>query len=131
MTEPVGEAGILQSMRLLSLTVAIAALAACATPSERIADALITYGLPATQAECVGTRLEQRLSIKQLRELARYARAYRSDDPDPRRVTIADLNRVASQVRDPQVPIELARAAGECGLISSPLLGLLQAADRS
>lgn len=118
-------------MRRLSVALAVLAVAACARPSERIADALVAYGLPPVQADCVGTRLEQRLSIGQLRELGRYARAYQGSDPDPGRVTIADLNRVASQVQDPRIAIEVARAAGQCGLLSSPLIGLLETAPRS
>jgi hypothetical protein len=112
--------------RYVFLTAALG-LAACATPSARIADALVGYGIAPAQAQCVGTRLEQRLSIAQLRELGRLARAYRENDPNPRALTPSDLIRVTGQVQDPRVPIEVGRAAAQCGLIPSPAAGLLQA----
>jgi uncharacterized protein YcbK (DUF882 family) len=106
-------------------------LAACATPSDRISDALVQYGIAPAQAQCVGGRLEQRLSLAQLQELARYARAYRDNDPNPAALTVTDLIRVTSQVQDPRIPIEVGRAAAQCGLVPSPALGLLQAAMRA
>lgn len=102
-------------MRAL-LVVPIVALSACATPSDRITDALVAYGLAPPQAQCMGQRLEDRLSINQLRELARYARAYRENDPDPHALGTTDLIRVASQVQDARVPIEVGKAAANCGL---------------
>lgn len=93
----------------------------CASPSERISGALGGYGLNATQAVCVGQRLERNLSITQLQQLAQAARAYTRNDTSPGRLTGADLFRVASQIRDPQIAIEVARAASGCGVISSVL----------
>jgi hypothetical protein len=75
----------------------------------------------------VGDRLERHLSFGQLQELGRYARAYRENDSNPRALTPADLIRVSSQVQDPRVPIELARAGAACGLLPGAKLGLLQA----
>lgn len=108
-------------------SLAVLALAACASPSDRIADALVAYGIAPRQAQCVGSHLEQRLSINQLRELARYARAYRANDPNPGALTATDLIRVTSQVQDPRVPIEVARAAGRCGLVRTGTLGMIGA----
>jgi hypothetical protein len=126
-TEPVGIAALFTTMLRLLPALAAFGLAACATPSERIADALVGYGIAPAQAECVGIRLEQRLSIGQLRELARLARAYRENDPNPSALTVTDLVRVTSQVNDPRVPIEVGRAAGQCGLIRAGPLGMLRA----
>nr|WP_314447234.1 hypothetical protein [uncultured Sphingomonas sp.] len=75
---------------------------ACATPKERIADSLAGYGLDAARADCVGTELQRNLSLSQLQELGRAARAFRERDPNPSRLTVDDLLRVASQVRDPR-----------------------------
>lgn len=113
-------------MRLFLLPcVAAACLSACATPSERISDALVGYGINRIQADCVGGRLQRNLSLAQLQELARLARSYRENDPNPAQLTPNDLIRVASQVQDARVPIEVAKAAGNCGLISNPLSGLV------
>ena len=104
----------------------ILALGACATPSDRIADALVAYGLAPPQAQCIGERLEDRLSVGQLRELASYARAYGTDDPDPGAQGIGDLIRVAAQVHDPRVPIEVGKAAAHCGLLPTSAAGLFR-----
>ncbi|MFC7536959.1 hypothetical protein ACFQPG_06200 [Sphingomonas sp. GCM10030256] len=115
-------------MRFLALPcLAAAALSACASPSERIADALVAYGIDRAGAACVGGRLERNLSIGQLQELARLARSYRESDPDPSRLTPSDLLRVAAQVQDPRVPVEVARAATGCGLVTPANLGPLGA----
>lgn len=107
-------------MRFLLPVAACAALAACATPSARISDALVGYGINPAQAQCVGDWLGRNLSLGQLQELARLARTYRENDPNPGQLTVTDLLRVAGQVNDPRVPIEVAKAAGGCGLVPRP-----------
>ena len=109
-----------------ALIIPILALAGCATPSDRIADALVAYGLAPSQAQCIGQRLEDRLSVGQLRELASYARAYGDNDRDPGAVGISDLIRVAAQVHDPRVPVEVGKAAAHCGLLPTTAAGFLQ-----
>lgn len=99
--------------RTLTACAALAA-AACAGPSARIATALTEAGLDAARAECVGSRLEGDLSLGQLRQLAAAARAYRAGDSTPGRLTLSDLIRVAGQIRDPEVPLAVARAAARC-----------------
>ena len=103
-------------MRKLFLIAAVFTVSACATPRERIADNLTGYGLDEGRANCVGSELQRNLSLSQLQELAQAARAFRERDPNPSRLTVDDLLRVASQVRDPRVPIEVAKAAGRCRL---------------
>lgn len=103
-------------MRKFLLIAAVVTVSACATPRERIADSLIGYGLDEARADCVGSELQRNLSLGQLQELGRAARAFKERDPNPTRLTIDDLLRVASQVRDPRVPIEVAKAAGRCRL---------------
>ncbi len=98
-----------------------AGLAACATPSARIASELGRYGLDAQQAQCVGQRLESNLSLGQLQQLASAARAVNEGDTTPGRLTGSDLLRVASRIRDPQVAIQVARAASGCGVAASIL----------
>ncbi len=96
-------------------------LAGCATPSARIATELTRFGLDQNQAACVGDRLEARLSLAQLKQLARAANAYSSNDPNPRRLTVGDLTRVSAQINDPKMPIEVATAAASCGVLRSLL----------
>ena len=102
---------------------AVLGLAACASPSARIATELTRYGLDATQSQCVGDRLEANLSIGQLQELGRAARALKGDDDTPGRLTSGDLLRVASRLEDPAVPIEVAKAAAGCGVVAGALGG--------
>lgn len=114
-------------MRLFLPLAAAAALSACATPSDRISDALVGYGIDRGRAECMGARLQKNLSIGQLQELARLARAYRENDPNPRKLSINDLLRVAGQVQDPRIPLEVAKASGKCGLVTRPFMSVLSA----
>ena len=90
------------------------ALAACMSTSDRIATELVKAGLDQARAQCVGTSLERDLSLNQLRQLASAARAYRSNDNNPGRLTGSDLLRVSAQVRDPAVSIAVAKAAALC-----------------
>ncbi len=96
-------------------------LSGCATPSARIATELARYGLDQNQATCVGDRLEARLSLAQLQQLAGAANAYSRNDTNPRRLTVGDLARVSAQIKDPKMPIEVASAAASCGVLSSRL----------
>lgn len=105
-------------MRFLVPVAASFFLAACiTTPAERIADTLTGYGLDRTRAECVGGHLQSELSTRQLLELGRAARAYRQSDPNPGRLGLDDLLRVSSEIKDPQIPLTIARSAGRCGLV--------------
>ena len=103
-------------MRKIFLIAAALTACACASPKERIADSLVGYGIEENRANCVGEQLQRNLSIGQLSELGRVARAARARDPDPSRLTLDDLLRAASEVRDPRVAIEVAKAAGRCNL---------------
>ncbi len=94
-------------------------LSGCATPSARIADQLGGYGLTPGQALCVGQRLQANLSLGQLQQLARAAGALTRGDTTPGRFTPTDLYRVASQIEDPKVAIEVARAASACRILNS------------
>ncbi|WP_205478591.1 hypothetical protein [Sphingomonas arenae] len=114
-------------MRLFLPFAATAALSACATPSDRISDALMGYGIDRGRAECMGSRLQKNLSISQLQELARVARAFRENDPSPGKLTVNDLLRVAGQVQDPRVPLEVAKGSGKCGLVTRPFMSMLSA----
>jgi len=114
-------------MRYLSVVASLSLLSACATPRERIADTLTGYGLDRPRAECIGGHLQSELSRAQLLELARAARAYQASDPDPKRLGLDDLLRVSSEIRDPAIPLTIARAAGRCGLVPSGFTAMIGA----
>lgn len=114
-------------MRYVLVVATLITGACAATPKARIADTLTRYGLERSQAECVGGDLQGNLSIGQLQELARVANAYRQNDPDPGRLTVNDLLRVSSQIRDPAVPLAVARAAGRCGLVPLGFTSMVKA----
>ena len=84
-------------------------------------DRLQRYGLDAAQAQCVGQRLEANLSIGQLQQLARAGGALQQGDTTPGRLTSGDLLRAASQINDPKVAVEVARAANGCGVLAAGL----------
>jgi hypothetical protein len=109
-------------MRWLVPLCIIGSIAACARPADRIANELARYGLDQGRAQCIGQRLESELSVNQLRELAGVVRAYGSNDSTPGRLTVSDLASVAASVRDPRVPITVARAATSCGVTVNDLL---------
>ncbi|MCU0892671.1 MAG: hypothetical protein MUE77_13335 [Sandarakinorhabdus sp.] len=55
---------------LIALVALPLALSACATPAQHITTNLAELGVPQRQAQCMGGRLGERLSIGQLRRLA-------------------------------------------------------------
>ena len=99
---------------MVALLVGALAAAGCADTSDRIASELVKAGLDEQRAQCVGQSLERDLSLGQLRQLAAAARAYRSNDSTPGRLTASDLLRASAEVRDPAVTVAVATAAGRC-----------------
>ena len=98
----------------------ILAVAGCVNPSAKIATSLEGYGFQPAQSQCVGDRLEANLSIGQLQQLGRAARASREGDTTPGRLTVSDFIRVSGQVKDPKVPLEVGKAAAACGILTDP-----------
>lgn len=110
-------------MRIIALTIAAASLAACVDPSSKISTELVRYGIAQGQADCLGKRLESRLSIGQLQQLARAARAATVGDDTPGRLTASDLARVQRQIDDPKIPYEVVSAATGCGIDIGSAIG--------
>ncbi len=110
----------LKAIVLAAGGVATLVLAGCVDPSARIATSLEGYGFQPAQSQCVGDRLEANLSLGQLQQLGRAARASREGDTSPGRLTVGDFIRVAGQVKDPKVPIEVGKAAAACGILTDP-----------
>jgi hypothetical protein len=81
--------------RALAALTATLAIAACATPAERITARLEAAGVPGAEARCMGDRLAARLTLGQMAELNRVVAASggekltvnrlirRLDDADP------------------------------------------------
>lgn len=102
---------------LMMLVAAI--LSGCASPSTRISTSLQRYGLDETRAQCVGDRLQAKLSLGQLKQLGHAAQAYQRNDMTPGRLGIDDLVRVAAAINDPLVASEVARATIDCDVPGS------------
>ena len=62
-----------------TVVLAALALAACATPAQRITDRLEAAGVPGTQARCMGNRLAARLTLGQMAELSRVVKTGHGD----------------------------------------------------
>ncbi|GEM_PF-689215 len=104
----------------VAIGIATVALAACVNPSAKIATSLEGYGFQPTQSQCVGDRLEANLSLGQLQQLGRAAKASREGDTTPGSLTVGDFVRASGQVKDPKVPLEVGKAAAACGILTDP-----------
>lgn len=98
-------------MRLLPIVIACAAIAGCATPSQRISAKLVKYGLPEPQAVCMGDRLEQRLSLKQLQRLGQVGEMSRDRAG---RMSVNEIARALNQPGDEALVAEVLRAGLNC-----------------
>lgn len=105
--------------KVAGLSVVIAAVSLSGCVSQRISGALERYGLDSQRSECVGDSLATHLSTAQLQSLGRAARVYKKGDTDPDALTMSDFIRVAGEIRDPKVPLEVARAAVQCDVLSA------------
>jgi hypothetical protein len=86
-------------------------LAACATPSQRIATVLIDRGVPPPQARCMGERLADRLNVSQLKRLDAISKL---NDGRPDRMSIFQIANALSDPRDPRLMAEVIRAGAGC-----------------
>ena len=88
-------------------------VAGCATPSQRVSSKLITYGVPEIQAVCMGDRLQQRLTVSQLRRVGAIGKASRNDIG---RVTVAQVAAALNRPGDEALVAEVMRAGLGCML---------------
>ena len=86
-------------------------LTACSTPAQRITKNLADLGVPPRQAQCMGERLGQRLSVGQLLRLQELSgiRAERLQ-----RMSIRDIAAKLSDEKDPGLVLEILRAGVGC-----------------
>ncbi|KQT32869.1 hypothetical protein ASG29_07960 [Sphingomonas sp. Leaf412] len=110
----------LRSAGIAAVALATVVVGACVNPSAKIATSMEGYGFQPAQSRCVGDQLEADLSLGQLQQLGRAARAAREGDTTPGRLTAGDFIRVAGQVNDPRVPIAVGKAAAACGILTDP-----------
>ena len=100
-------------MKRFAVFVVLAALAGCATPSQRIAGKLVEYGVPPGQAQCMGDRLQARLTRPQLQRLGEIGKMY----PDRvGKLTIGEIGRQLNDPRDPSLVVEFVRAGVGCAI---------------
>ncbi len=93
------------------LALPLLALAACASPAQRIATKLGEYGVPPAQARCMGDRLQSRLSLGQLRRLDEITRL------DSDRLGKMSMREIAGRLTDPrdaELAAEFLRAGVGC-----------------
>jgi hypothetical protein len=72
------------------------------------------FGLNLRQTQCVGNRLTQTLTPRQLRYLTRQLREVRRGYFDPDRLTVRDLLRTASGMADTAIGLATVRATASC-----------------
>jgi hypothetical protein len=104
---PKGSPVSLRNISLASLVV----VAACATPSQRITAKLTEYGVPPTQARCMGDRLQQRLDNRQLRRLGEIGRLNRDRLG---RMSVTDIAATLNKPGDEALVAEVVRSGISC-----------------
>ena len=92
---------------------AVLALAACATPADRITKKLVELGVPPPQARCMGVRLDQRLSMTQLRQLGRAANV---SGEQVGRMSLKEIVHRLRSIDDPLIAAEVLRAGIGCAI---------------
>jgi hypothetical protein len=98
-------------MRIVPLVLLPLALAACATPATRIERKLVEVGVPRPQAQCMGTRLAQRLTTSELRQLDRLVR---QNEDRLARTRLEDLPRTLASLDNPALVTEVVRTGISC-----------------
>jgi hypothetical protein len=114
--KPRGGACLMPAKRRFPELAALAmllALAACATPAQRITRDLTGLGVPPGQAQCMGNRLGERLSVGQLRRLQEIGNL-RNDRLE--RMTIREIANKLTDERDPALIAEFLRAGIGCAI---------------
>ena len=87
-----------------------AVVAACSTPADKITAALTEYGLPEKQARCMGERLQDKLSLEQLKRLNDLARQNRGQG----RVSVNALADQLNRDGDPKLVAAVVGAGFGC-----------------
>jgi hypothetical protein len=96
---------------LLPITLVVLSLAACATPRDRVASALIDAGVPETPANCFSADVTSQLSISELRAIAASVDEAREQG---RSLTLGDALRLAREAGDARTAGIIVAAAARC-----------------
>jgi hypothetical protein len=96
---------------LLAGLAAVVLLAACATPSQKIATRLAEYGIPEAQARCMGDQLQSRLNLAQLRRLGEIGAINRDRMGQ---MTVNDIAATLNKPGDEALVKEVARSGIAC-----------------
>lgn len=101
--------------RLSALSaLALVAISGCTRPSQRIAVELQRQGFDPAYAQCMGKRMDERLSVSQLLRLRGALRSYRDQNGDSMRVDFTGLMTMAREIGDPQIVLETVGAGLTC-----------------
>lgn len=95
----------------------LATVTGCTSPAAKISSKLRRYGLDDRRADCVGERLQRKLSTRQLERLGDAAEAYRQTDTVKSGLTPSDIVRVAEDLKDPRIALTVGKAAVGCGIL--------------
>lgn len=99
-------------LRLLMLT-PLAAIAACATPQNRVEAGLIKAGVSPRMASCMAPRMADRLSVGQLRKLQALSHVARRG---PGKMRVNELLDDVRALDDPEIVGVTSKAALVCAL---------------
>jgi hypothetical protein len=109
------------------LLIPIAALGGCTTgytfdylreETSLVAPKIARYGLDPAQVQCVSERLASNLEVYQMRRLGDIAGLGVRPGAAPLPLNVRDLAYISTQLKDPEIPAETAKALAGCGLIS-------------
>lgn len=102
-------------LRTLTLAATAAlALAACATPENRVKTALLQAGLSEPMSSCMAERMTDRLSIRQLQKLAA---AGKGAGPVGQ-MSLSELSTRVRAIGDPEIVSVVTSAAVGCAIAS-------------
>lgn len=89
------------------------ALAACATPEQRVRSGLVEAGLSAPIAACMAERMVDRLNLLQLRRIGRLGDLR---DANMRELTAEQFLHRARAIGDPEILAVMTTSAGICAI---------------
>lgn len=100
-----------RSLALAACLASAAALAACATPRDRVASALIEAGVPEVPAQCFSADVTSKLSVSELRAIAGAVSEAREQG---RALTLGQALRLAQEAGDARTAGIILAAAARC-----------------
>ncbi len=101
------------AVRWIAATVALAMLAGCATPEQRVRAGLVDAGLSPPLAACMAERMVERLNLLQLRRIGRLG-ALR--DANVRELSVEQFLHRARALGDPEILAVMTTSAGICAI---------------